>query len=168
MADKGTIDTTPDLDVTIADTLDAAAQYAGSTDSNSPYPSRNCKFPPYSTTTMKNQKNRENKIEDKETFDTPSYPDAPDADTTNASTQNTGFTDSFLPYSSRNCKFTSYSTNTTKNQKKREMKIDDKVTINTNPAHYAPVADNPNASAQDAGFTDYNSPYSLRNCKFAP
>ena len=71
MADKGPIDTTPDLDVPIADTLDAAAQYAGSTDSNSPYSLRNHKVAPYFTTTMKNQKKKENKIYDKETFGTP-------------------------------------------------------------------------------------------------
>ena len=49
-----TIETTPAPDSTDSDTLNAAAQYAGSTDSNSPYSLRNCKFALYSTNTMKN------------------------------------------------------------------------------------------------------------------
>ena len=168
MYDKETFDTKPVPDVPDSDTPESAAQHAGSTDSNYPYSLRNCTPPPYPTNTTKNHKNKLKKIDDKVTIEPPPSPDAPDTNTINASAQDNGSTNSFLPYSSRNCKFTSYSTNTTKNQKKREMKIDDKVTINTNPAHYAPVADNPNASAQDAGFTDYNSPYSLRNCKSPP
>ena len=133
MADKGTIDTTPDLDVTIADTLDAAAQYAGSTDSNSPYPSRNCKFPPYSTTTMKNQKKKENKIYDKVTINTTPFPDVPGSDTPNASAQDYGSADSNSPYSLRNHKVALYSTTTMKNQKKKENKIYDKETFGTPP-----------------------------------
>ena len=45
-------------DVPGAYTPNASAQYAGSTDSNSPYSSRNCKLAPYSATTTKNQKKK--------------------------------------------------------------------------------------------------------------
>ena len=46
MADKDTIDTTPDPDTPSSDTPDASAQDAGSTDSNSPYSLRNRNFAP--------------------------------------------------------------------------------------------------------------------------
>ena len=44
----------------------------------------------------------------------------------------------------------------------------DKYTTGTTPDYDAPNADNPDAYAQDYGFTDSNSPYSLRNRKFTP
>ena len=43
-----------------------------------------------------------------------------------------------------------------------------KDTINTTPDPGAPNADNPDTSAQDSGSGDSSSPYSLRNCKYAP
>ena len=44
----------------------------------------------------------------------------------------------------------------------------DKDAIDTTPDPDAPIADTPDADAQDSGSTDSNSPYSLRNRKFAP
>ena len=60
MADKGTIDTIPYLNTPDTDNPNAAAQYAGSTGSNSPYLLRNHNppFPPNSTNTTENQKRR--------------------------------------------------------------------------------------------------------------
>ena len=165
---KDTIDTTPVPDSPDADTPDAAAQDTGSTDSIFSYLLRNRKFAPYSTNIMKIQKKEENKINDKVTINNPPDPKAPVADTPNASAQDAGSTDSYLPYSLRNHKFASYSTNTMKNQKKKETKIDDKVTIDTPPVPDVTGADIPNASSQYAGPTESNSPYSFRNCKFAP
>ena len=46
MADKDTIDTTLASDEPETDTLDAAAQDAGSTESNSPYSFEKSQFPP--------------------------------------------------------------------------------------------------------------------------
>ena len=74
MADKDTINTSPDHDVPDApdaDTPNDSAQDAGFADFNSPYSLRNHKFAPYSTNTMKNQENKENKIDDKVTINTP-------------------------------------------------------------------------------------------------
>ena len=75
---------------------------------------------------MKNQKNKEKKIDDKVTIDITISPDTPGADNCNASAQDAGSTDSNSPYSLRNRKFAPYSTNTMKNQKKKENKIDNK------------------------------------------
>ena len=65
---------------------------------------------------------------DKDTIYTNPAPDAPITDTLHPATQYSGSTDSYSPYSLRNHKFAPHSTNTMKNQKKRENKIDDKVT----------------------------------------
>ena len=102
IGDNNTIDITPAPDATGDDTPNASALDSGSTDSNNPYSLRNCKFAPYSTTTMKNQKNKENKIDDKDTFGPPPAPDAPWDDTPNYSSQYFGSTESYLPYSLRN------------------------------------------------------------------
>ena len=55
-----------------------------------------------------------------------------------------------------------------KNEKNKENKTDDKVTIDTTPAPGTTSADTNNASTQDDVSTDSNPTYSLRNCKFAP
>ena len=55
-----------------------------------------------------------------------------------------------------------------KNQKNKGKKIDDKVTIIATPVPDAPDADTPNASAQDDGSADSNTPYLLINRKFSP
>ena len=47
---------------------------------------------------MKNQKKKKNKIDDKDTSDTPPAPYVPNVDTPNASVQDAGSTDSYLPY----------------------------------------------------------------------
>ena len=159
MADKDTIDTTPHPDTPNDDTPDASAQDTGSTDSNSSYSLRNRKISPYCTNTMKKQKKKEHKIDDKVTIYTHPDTDTPDSDTNNNHSQDDGSTDSYLPYSSKNCKFSLYSTDTMKNQKKRENKIDDKVTIDTTTSPDAPGTDTPNASDQYNGSTDSNSPY---------
>ena len=88
---------------------------------------------------------------DKEKIDTTYAPDAPNADNPDAATKDDGSTESNSPYSSRNHKLTPYSTNTTENQKKKEKKIDDKVTISTPPDPNAPRADTPNDFSQDDG-----------------
>ena len=62
MADKDTIDTTPATNALETDTPEYSSQYAGSTDSNSPYSLRNHKFTPYSTKTTKNRKRRKGKL----------------------------------------------------------------------------------------------------------
>ena len=103
----------------------------------------------------------------------PTPPTPPDLDTSGADTPNSpaqydGSTNSYLPYSLRNRKFSPYSTNTMKNQKKKENKIDEKVTVDTVPAADATSADTPNASSQDDFSTVSNSKYSLRNYKFPP
>ena len=54
-----------------------------------------------------------------------------------------------------------------KNQKKKEKKKDDNVTIGTTPSHDSPDANTPNASAQDAVSTDSNYLYLSKNRKFA-
>ena len=46
--------------------------------------------------------------------------------------------------------------------------MDYKDTIDTTHDPYSPKAYTPDASTQDSGSTDSNSPYSLRNHKFAP
>ena len=84
-----------------------------------------------------NHKKKEKKIDDKVTIDNP------DADTPNASAQDSGSTESYPPYSLINRKFAPYSTTTTKNQKKKENKIGDKVTIDTTSDPNAPSADTP-------------------------
>ena len=56
---------------------------------------------------------------DKDTINTTPSPHVPDADITDAAAQDDGCTGSNSPYSLRNYKFPPYSTNTTKNQKKR-------------------------------------------------
>ena len=117
---------------------------------------------------MKNQKKKENNIDDKVTIDTTPVTKSTGKDTPNASAQYSGSTDSYLPYSLRNHKFVPYSTNTMKNQKKKENKIDDKKTINPSPATNAPGDDTPNAFSQDDECTDSNSPHLLRNRKFGP
>ena len=71
MANKDKINTNPDPDAPDTDIPENASQDSGSTDSNSPYSLINCKFAPYSATTMKNQKNKENKIDSKDTFNAP-------------------------------------------------------------------------------------------------
>ena len=98
----------------------------------------------------------------------PSEPNSPNSDTPNYSAQYAVSADSYLPYSLRNCKFAPCSPNTMKNQKNKENKIDDKVAIDTNPAHNSHIADTPNASAQYYGSSDSNYPYSLINRKFSP
>ena len=55
-----------------------------------------------------------------------------------------------------------------KNQKKKENKIDDKVTIGTTPDPDATSAYTPNASTQDYVSTVSNSKYSLRNANLPP
>ena len=70
---------------------------------------------------------------DKDTVNTIPVLDLPDADTPNAGTQDSGSADSNSPYLLINHKFTPYSTNTMKNQKKRGNKIDDKF-INQQPS----------------------------------
>ena len=115
MADKDTINATPDPDAPDADTPDAAAQYYGSNEFNSPYSLITCKFPPYSANTTKKQKKKEKKMDDKVTIDTPLFPYAPSADTPNSSVQDSGSTDFNSPYSLRNHKFSPYSVATTKN-----------------------------------------------------
>ena len=102
---------------------------------------------------------KENKINDKVTIDTTPVSDVPDVDTPNASIQDAGSTDSCLPYSLRTRKFTPYSTNTMKNQKKKEHKIGYKFTIDTTTAPEAPGSDTPNASTQDANSAESNSPF---------
>ena len=99
---------------------------------------------------------------------TPPAPDAPDDNTLNASIQDSGSTDSYLPYLLRYSKFPPYYTYITKNHKKKEKEIDDKFTINTTPAPDTPGSHITNAYAQDAGSAGSNSPYSLRNSKFTP
>ena len=47
-------------------------------------------------------------------------------------------------------------------------KISDKDTIDTTPSYDVPNNDNNNATTQDYGSNDSNSPYSLRNRIFAP
>ena len=76
MADKDTIGKNPSPGAPDADNLNAAAQYDGFTDSDSPYLLINRIFPPYSTNTMKNQKKRE-KIDDKVTIYAPPPPPLP-------------------------------------------------------------------------------------------
>ena len=71
MDDKETINTTPEPDVTDADTPDAEAKYDGYTDSNSSHSLRKRKFAPYSINTMKIQKKKENKIVGNVTTNTP-------------------------------------------------------------------------------------------------
>ena len=92
-------------------------------------------------------------------YSTPSpVPNAPNDDTSNTSSQDAGSTNSYLPYSFRNRKFPPYSTTTMKNQKKKENRIDDKVTIDTTPASDAPGTETLNASDQDAGPTNLYLP----------
>ena len=74
-----------------------------------------------------------NKMADKETIYTTPDPKSQYADTPNACAQDYDSTDSNLPYSLRNCKFATYSTNTMKNLKNKENEIDDKVKIDTPP-----------------------------------
>ena len=109
-----------------------------------------------------------NNIADKDTIDNTLAPVAPDADTPDADAQDAWSTDPNSPYSLRNRKFPPYSINTTINQKKKEKKIDDKVTIGTTPALNAPNADTPNSFAQDSGSIDSYLPYYLRNFKSPP
>ena len=85
---------------------------------------------------------------DKDTIDTTPAPDAPDIDSPNSSTQYAVSVDSYLPYSLRNWKFPPYSISTMKNQKKKENRINDKVTIDTTPDPDVPFSDTPNASTQ--------------------
>ena len=168
MDDNNTIKTTTTPNSPEDNFPDADSQDDGSSDSNYPYSPRNRKIPPYSTNTMKNHKKKEHKDDDKLKIYTPPSPNAPNTDTTNDSTQDYGSTNSYLPYSLRNRKIPPCSTNTTNNQKNKEKKIDNKVTIDTNPAPNAPGDDTPNISYQDDGSIDSNYPYSLRNRKFAP
>ena len=72
-----------------------------------------------------------NDMADKDTLNTPPATNAPDDNTPNADVQNAGSTDSSSPHSLINHKLTPYSTNTMKNQKKKEKKIDDKFTTDT-------------------------------------
>ena len=117
---------------------------------------------------MKNHKIKENKLDDKVTIETLPAPDAPITDTHNDYAKDSVSTNSYIPYSLINCKFAPYSTNTMKNQKKKENKIDDKVSNDTIPAPDTHGTYTPNVFAQDCGSSDYNFPYSLRNHKFAP
>ena len=108
-----------------------------------------------------------NKMADNNKISATSDPDAPDADNPNSLSQDSGSTDSNSPYSLINRKFAPYSTNTIKNQRKEENKIDDKVTIGTTPFPKATGTDTPNVFAQYDGSTDSYLPYSLINHKFA-
>ena len=69
----------------------------------------------------------------KDTINTTPDPGAPNADNPDTSAQDSGSGDSSSPYSLRNFKYAPYSTNTMKNQKKKEKKIYDKVIFDTFP-----------------------------------
>ena len=88
--------------------------------------------------------------------------------TPNASAEYSGSTDSYLPYWLRNCKFSPYFTNTKENQKKKEKKSDDNVTIHTSPINDTTGTDTLNYFSQDNSSTDSNYPYSFRYRKFSP
>ena len=70
-----------------------------------------------------------NNMADKDTIDTTPSPDEPNYNTADAATQDAGSTESNSSFSLINHKLAPYSITTTKNQKKKEKKIDDKVTI---------------------------------------
>ena len=55
-----------------------------------------------------------------------------------------------------------------KTRKRRKLKFIIKLQSTPNPVPKAPGSDTPNSYSQDDGSTDFNSPYSLRNRKFAP
>ena len=170
---KDTIDTTPDPYAPEDDTSNASSQDYSSIESSLPYSLRNFKFAHYctnTTNTMKNRKKKENKTDENFTIGTPppNAPYAPESDTSNDSAQNSVSTDSYLTYSLRNIKFPSYFLNTTKNRKKKKNKIDNKVTINTNPAPNSPGTDTHNDSDQEAVSADSNSSYSPIYCTFVP
>ena len=102
-----------------------------------PLYNRNHKFASYCTNPMKTIKRRKRKLMIKLQSTTPTLIPP------NASAQDSGSTESYPPYSLINRKFAPYSTTTTKNQKKKENKIGDKVTIDTTPDPDAPVSDTP-------------------------
>ena len=99
----------------------------------------------------------------KDTIDITPAHESCEADTLDADSQDAGSTDYNSPYSLRNLKLPPYFTNTMKNQKNKENKIDDKYTFDTPPTPDSPGPDNPNASAQDADSTDSYLPYAFRN-----
>ena len=68
---------------------------------------------------MKNLKKKENKLDYTVTIDTPPSSDTTDTDTHNVYSQYYGHNDSNLPHSLRNRKFTTFSTITMKNHKKK-------------------------------------------------
>ena len=72
-------------------------------------------------------KGKINNMADKDTINATPAPNAPNSDNPDAVAQYYGSADSNSPYSLRNLKFPPYSTNTMKNQKKKENKIDDEV-----------------------------------------
>ena len=101
----------------------AAAPNATSASTSVIYPDAQFLSPGLKLDTELFSKGNIQNMDNKNTIDTNPSPYAPYADTPNASARDSGSTDSNSPYSLINRKFPPYSTDTMKNQKKKENKI---------------------------------------------